>query len=112
MAVPEEIRSLLSRWCAAQVPDERRDAMQVGYTIQGDEVTIVRRHPPEFPELGAAWTSVRVAQLRYGDPKPGMWSLYVAGDDDWRRYDAVPPAATPEALLGEVERDRARVFWG
>jgi hypothetical protein len=110
--VPEEFHTLFGHWCAARVPEERRDELQVGYTIQGDEVTIVRRHAPAYPELGAAWSSARVAQLRYGEPEPGMWTLYGPHEDDWRRYDAVPAADRPEPLLDEVERDPSGLFWG
>jgi hypothetical protein len=102
--VPEEFQSVLGRWCAGRVPDDRRDELQIGYTIQGDEVTIVERHPPKYPELGHAWTSTPVCQLRYGDPEPGLWSLYLpTGADDWQRADRVPPADRPEALLDAVQ---------
>ncbi len=112
VAVPGELRAVFGRWCAGRVPAERRDTLQIGYLIQGDEVTIMERHPPAFPELGPAWTSMPVAQLRHGDPAPGLWSLYTPDGEDWRRYDAADPAPDPERLLAEVELDPTHVFWG
>ena len=105
--VPEEFRSVFGQWCRSRVPDELRDELQIGYTIQGDEVTIVERRPPKYPELGHAWTSTPVFQLRFGDPEPGLWSLYVpAGDDEWKRSDQLRPAGRPEPLLDAVSAER------
>lgn len=86
MSVPEEMRVRLSRWCAECVPDAERDQHQVGFTIQGDDVTIHDRRPPAYPELGVAWSSVAVARLRRDDPEPGRWALYrPAGAGGWQR---------------------------
>jgi hypothetical protein len=112
VAVPGDYRVVFSRWCASQVPADRRDSMQIGYLIQGDEVTIIERHPPTFPELDAAWTSTPIAQLRYRDPEAGLWSLYVPAGEHWRRYEGTQHALRPERLLEEVELDPAGVFWG
>jgi len=112
VAVPEEFRALFSRWCASQVPADRRDSLQIGYLMHGNEVTIMERHPPTFPELGAAWTSMPIAQLRYRDPERLLWSLYLPAGEDWRRYEGAHPAARPERLLEEIELDPAGVFWG
>lgn len=106
MAVPEEIRIRLSRWCTACVPDAERAQRQIGYTIQGDEVTIVARRPPTYPELDAAWSSTPLAQLRRSDPEPGLWSLYRPagpggdGHGSWQREG--PPANDPVALLDRI----------
>jgi hypothetical protein len=98
MAVPDETRTRLSQWCAARVPDDERDQWQVGYTIQGDEVTIVERRPPAYPELGAAWSATPVAQLRLDDE--GGWALYrPVGESGWRREASGPD---PIALLDQV----------
>jgi hypothetical protein len=100
MAVPEEIRTRLSRWCADRVPDTEREQRQIAYTIQGGEVTILDRRPPAYPELGAAWSATPLAQLRQDDPESGMWSLYrPAGERDWRREFG---GDDPLALLDRV----------
>src|SRR5262249_22952068 len=71
--LPKEYQGLFSRWCADRVPGHARASLQVGYSIRGDLVTIVRRKPPRFPELNSAWTSTPIAQLRHNDPEQGMW---------------------------------------
>jgi hypothetical protein len=98
MSVGDEIRTRLSEWCAARVPEAEREQRQVAYTIQGDDVTIVERRPPAYPELGPAWSSVPVARLRR--EHGGTWTLLrpVAGGD-WRRASA---GADPIALLDEA----------
>jgi hypothetical protein len=86
MSVTEEIRHRLSQWCAARVPAAERDHHQVGYSIQGDEITVHDRRAPTFPELDASWPSIAVARLRGDDPGPGRWTLYrPVGDDGWQR---------------------------
>ncbi|MHA6797196.1 DUF3024 domain-containing protein [Pseudonocardia bannensis] len=106
MSVPEEIRVRLSHWCTAHVPDDERALRQIAYTTSGDEVTILDRRPPTFPELGAAWTATPVARLRRDDPEPGLWTLHrpVAENspDAWER-DVAGPADDPLVLLARVE---------
>ncbi|WP_214367928.1 hypothetical protein [Pseudonocardia sp. H11422] len=95
----------LSRWCTARVPDDERALRQIAYTTTGDEVTILDRRPPAFPELGTAWTAIPVALLRRDDPEPGLWSLHRPGEDspdDWER-DLAGPAEDPLALLARLE---------
>lgn len=102
MAVPEQIRHRLSRWCADRIPHDERAQRQVGYTIQGDEITIHDRRPPTYPELNASWPSVAVARLRQGDPEPGRWTLYrPTGTDHWERAaDGDDPLTLLDQLAG------------
>jgi hypothetical protein len=86
MPVPEETSVRLSRWCADRVPEAEREQRLVGCTIQADEVTILDRRPPAFPELDVAWSATPIALLRVNDPEPGVWSLYrPAGAGEWHR---------------------------
>lgn len=97
MAVPEEIRSRLSQWCAARVPTGERDQRQIAYTIHGDSITILDRRPPAYPELGPAWSATPVARLRR---RPDGWQLErPVGSGDWRRDAA---GSDPIALLDRV----------
>jgi hypothetical protein len=102
MSVPEEVRHRLSLWCADRVPERERDQRQVGYTIQGDEITIHDRRAPVYPELDAAWPAVAVARLRNDDPAPGRWTLYrPAGAEDWERAgDGDDPVDLLDLLAG------------
>lgn len=102
MTLPEETRRRLAAWCADRVRAAGRARHQVAYTVHEDVVTLLDRRPPEFPELGAAWSRRRLAQLRGGDPGPGLWSLYrPVGEDGWERSGS--PDDDPIALLARIE---------
>ena len=97
MAVPEEIRTRLSRWCAARIPDTEREQRQIGYTIHGDAITILERRPPAYPELGPAWSATPVARLRR---RSDGWHLErPVGRGDWQRESS---GSDPIALLDRV----------
>jgi hypothetical protein len=102
VAVPEETRHQLSLWCTAQVPEGERGQRRIAYTIHGDEVTIVDRRAPTYPELQTAWSATPVARLRSGDPQGASWALYRPDDDGWQR---VASGTDPLALL-QAERER------
>lgn len=99
MAVPEQIRTQLSRWCTTRVPDAEREHRQIAYTIQGGEITIIDRSPPSFPELDPSWSATPVAQLRMDDPERGRWTLYRPAGEEWARATT---GEDPLALLDEV----------
>lgn len=110
MPTPKEYQALFSRWCADRVPKQARAHQQVGYLIQGNLVTFVRRRPPSFPELTLAWSSDPIAQLRYNDPQQDQWRIYQRVNGRWEPYDH-PPADSPEPLLAEIVADPRSVFW-
>ncbi|MHA6623836.1 DUF3024 domain-containing protein [Pseudonocardia sichuanensis] len=97
MAVPEEIRTRLSRWCAGRIPESERAQRQIAYTIQGDEVTILERRPPAYPELGSAWSATPMARLRRRESGwlldrpvgPGEWQHDADGSDPIELLDRV-----------------------
>jgi len=99
MAVPEEIRTRLSQWCAARVPAGERDQHQIAYTIHGDAITIFDRRPPAYPELGPAWSATPLARLVRVDDE---WQLErPAGRGEWR------PDATGSDPIELLEQVRA-----
>lgn len=99
MSVSEEVRHRLSLWCAQRIPDAERERRQIGYLVDGAEITIVDRRAPRYPELDAEWTSTPLARLC--SSTGGRWSLYRPGaHGGWDRQDDGPD---PIALL-----DRAR----
>jgi len=101
MAVSEEFRARLSDWCATCVPDGERDRRRVGYTTVGQNVTILDRRPPPFPELGAVWSSTPLAQLRE-DAGSGRWVLYIPTRDGERWERQQPAADDPLVLLDRI----------
>ena len=103
MGVSDEIRTRLSQWCAARVPESEREHWQVAYTIQGDDVTIVERRPPTFPELGHAWSAVPVVRLHQEDD--GTWRLsWPTEGGDWRLGAGGPD---PIALLDDAAAENS-----
>jgi hypothetical protein len=97
MAVSEEIRTRLSRWCATRIPDSERAQRQIAYTIQGDEVTILERRPPAYPELRSSWSATPMARLRR---RGSAWLLdRPVGAGDWQ-HDA--DGSDPIELLERV----------
>src|SRR4051794_27641304 len=97
--VPEETRHQLSLWCSAQVPAAERGQRQIGYTIHGDDVTIVDRRAPTYPELQPAGPPPRGAGGGWGAPVGGGWSL--SRPDSDAGWQGGPPGATPRALLDQ-----------
>lgn len=87
----------LSHWCAARVSGAERDHRQITYTIHGDAITIFERRPPEYPELGPAWSATPVARLLR---RPDGWQLErPAGRGEWRD---VATGGDPISLLERV----------
>lgn len=99
MSVPEETRHRLSQWCAARVQDGERDRRQVGYTIQGDEITIVERKAPTYPELETSWSTTPIARLRI-EAQSGRWVLYRDSGHGWEHAGLT--GDDPIALLDAV----------
>lgn len=101
MALPEDARSRLSHrltlWCSTRVPAPDRSRRQIGYTLHGNEITIVDRRAPLYPELEIAWSTVPLVRLRLEDA--GAWTLYqwAGRTEAWQRTG--DPGDDPIALL-------------
>ncbi len=88
------------------------DDYRIEHSIRGASITIVERRPPWNPAFGSAWSSTKVAQLRY-DESSRRWTLYSAGSDDrWHRYDLAEPAGDVAPLLAAIDADPTGIFWG
>ncbi|MFI4991550.1 MAG: DUF3024 domain-containing protein [Solirubrobacterales bacterium] len=99
-------------FCESRVPEEHRDELRLECSHRGNSITIVERRPPWNPEIGAAWTSMKVAQLRY-DKAAGQWLLYCSDSGErWWPYDDVGPSASVDPLLAEIDADPTGIFWG
>ncbi|MET0188452.1 MAG: hypothetical protein ABW212_05600 [Pseudonocardia sediminis] len=104
MSVPEEVRTRLATWCSDLVGDHEQGRRRIGYTTTGSTITILDRRPPTFPELGAAWSSTALAQLRVDTPEPGRWSLFLPGREPESRWERQEPSADdPFLLLERIE---------
>lgn len=101
MSVSEELRHRLSLWCAQRIPEAERRRRQIGYSVEGAEVTILDRRPPAYPELDAEWTTTPLALLHADDR--GRWTLSrPRADGGWAPREVGPD---PIALLDRVAQD-------
>jgi hypothetical protein len=94
------------------VPEQVRDQVRVEVDVAERHLTIVECRPLWREESGRDWTRFPIARLRY-TKATRLWTLY------WRdrnlrfhEYDLVPPAASVEDLLAQVDRDPTAIFWG
>jgi hypothetical protein len=107
----ETALSAVEVFCESRVPQELRDKVRLECSRRGNSITIVERRPPWNPELiGTEWTSMKVAQLRYGPPSE-RWSLYCCDRNArWWPYDGVGPTRTVDPLLIEIDADPTGIF--
>ncbi|HET7327637.1 MAG TPA: DUF3024 domain-containing protein [Nocardioidaceae bacterium] len=115
--LPETDLARVRRYCQGRVPERVRDQVDIDYTTRGHSVTIVQRRPPggtatTSAATGSAWTTQRIAQLRYDESSPG-WTLYWSDRNErWHAYDMVQPNQPVQVLLDEIEADPTSIFWG
>ena len=102
----------VQRRCRGRVPEHVRDEVSVEVDVADRHLTVVECRPPWRADIGTEWSRFPIARLRYVKTT-GVWSLY------WRdrnlrfhAYDRVPPTASVEELLTELDRDPTAIFWG
>ena len=102
----------MQRWSRDRVPAHVRGQVRVEVDVADRHLTIVECRPPWRADMGAQWTRLPIARLRY-TKTTGVWSLY------WRdrnlrfhAYDLVKPTANIAELLDEVNRDPTAILWG
>ena len=107
----EVIEGAVERVAAYCVDRSTRD-YRIEHAVRGTSITIVERRPPWNPAFGSEWSSLNVAQLRYGE-RAGQWRLFFHGSDDrWHPYEFASPAPDGAPLLAAIEEDRTGIFWG
>ena len=74
-------------------------------------VTIVERRAPWSDDVGAAWTRVPVARLRYTKIR-SQWTLYWCDRNGQFHEHDTAPTTHVEELLAEIDRDPTGIFWG
>jgi hypothetical protein len=114
VAIPDSIRSQveakLARLCARKAPPEVREMLRLVCQFQGDAVTLLEERPAIG--LPGTWTQTRVARMRF-DPKARRWTLACADRGGrWHAYKTLGATTSFDAVIAEIDRDPARVFWG
>ena len=112
MTVSELDVARVQRWCRARVPERVRDQVRIEVEVAPRHLTIMETRPPWRADDGSEWTRHPIARFRY-TKATGHWSLL------WRdrnlrfhTYELVPPTASLEDLLREVDLDPTAIFWG
>ena len=89
-----------------------RAELRVEADVAERHLTIVECRPPWRADLGPGWTRFPIARLRYTQATR-LWSLYWRDRNlKFHKYDRLPPSASIEDLLAEVDRDPTAIFWG
>lgn len=114
MALAELTKRLVvkqvSEYCEGRVPAHARHQVRMSYEVRGNSVTLLElRRAFADP---SQWIEIKIAQLRY-DPDVQQWSLFWSDRNErWHRYEHLRPQKNLDALLNEIDRDPACIFWG
>ncbi|MEU4714480.1 DUF3024 domain-containing protein [Micromonospora purpureochromogenes] len=110
--LPEADVAQARRWCHQRVPERVRDQVRIECGEAARHLTIVECRAPWRADMGAEWTRLPVARLRY-TKSTGTWTLYYRDRNvRFHRYDLIPPTSTMADLLAELDRDPTAIFWG
>jgi hypothetical protein len=114
VALPADVRQAavaqVERYCETRVPEDMRSHVRIEHSVRGNAITIVERRPPWRDDIGAEWSSTKVAQLRYDGAN---WALYCSDRSGrWWRYDEAAPARDVAPLLAAIDEDVTGIFWG
>jgi hypothetical protein len=107
MTLSEDDRQRLSQWCATRVPAGDRARRQIGYTVQGDEITISERRAPLYPELDSAWSSLPLVRLHHESPHSNRWLIYEWESAGRRWMPSGDHGSDPVTLLDRYAADPA-----
>lgn len=115
MQLPEMVKVLVEKkvgeYCKRKVPPHALHQVNISYKIRGSSVTIFENRAPWHKEI-TEWTSMPIAQMRF-DEKTGKWTLFCADrNDKWHKYLDLDPTKNIDAVLAEIDRDPAGIFWG
>ena len=114
--MPETDIARINRWLDrenARIPPHAREEVRIEVDYDQRSVTILECRPPWDPDrMGPEWMRTPVARLRYTQSR-GEWTLYSTDRNSrFHRYDLAPPTTDVAALLDEIDRDPASIFWG
>lgn len=94
------------------MPEHALHQVRVECEVAPRHLTIVERRAPWSDDAGPDWTTSPIVRLRY-TTTTRAWSLY------WRdrnlrfhEYDRFAPTSDIDAVLAEITRDPAAIFWG
>jgi hypothetical protein len=109
-AVRDEARRRVAAFCDSRVPVDLRGELRLEHAIRGSSITIVERRPPFSVLVGADWTSMKIAQLRYGeDSASGRCTHPIATSAVSPRHRS---GSRRRAAAGQIAEDPTGIFWG
>jgi hypothetical protein len=105
-----QIETKLAAYCNKKVPPHARSQVQIIFKFRGSTVTLYEKRP--YFKDPSVFTESKIAQFRL-NPSSGVWTLYCRDRNGrWHVYRPSKPSKNFDALLAEVERDPACIFWG
>lgn len=104
------VQKLLDRYCARICPPWARQAVPLGFRVQGLRVTLHELRL--FCGVPGTHRHVPVAQFRYR-LTTGDWALHYAGHHGgWKPYTPLASSRSFVELLRELDADAHGLFWG
>lgn len=104
------VERTLGRYCQRICPPTARNAVQLGFRIDADRVTLYEIRL--LCGVPGTHRHVSVAQLRYS-ARSGEWRLFHADQPwGWKRHAAQAPSRSFIELLRAIDADEAGLFWG
>ncbi len=95
-----------------QIPDSVRDEVRYDLVIEDHAIILLERRRPHDVDIVGAEIATPVAKLRYTKSRAEWSLLWCDANDDFHRYDEIPPTPHIDGLLDEIERDPTNRFWG
>ncbi len=100
----------LEAYCARICPPSARNAVNIGYQIEAQSVTLFEWRP--ICGVPGTRRGVPVAQMRWS-LQDNRWRLYHGGATGrWRPLPGCAPSRSFVEVLREIDADRSGVFWG
>jgi Protein of unknown function (DUF3024) len=100
----------LAAYCARICPPSARNAVNIGYQIEAQCVTLLEWRP--ICGVPGTRRGVPVAQMRWSS-QDNLWRLYHRrATGRWRALVGGAPSRSFVDLLREIDADRSGTFWG
>ncbi|KOY13942.1 DUF3024 domain-containing protein [Paenibacillus xylanivorans] len=100
------IQSVLDGYIQEKVPAPLRTMVKLTYELNNNELILTEERPAEERYQ---WDKLPIARFHWEE---NQWKVYAKGEHSgWNEVDVIEPCPDFEAMLEQVERDEAGLFW-